>query len=108
MKTDGSIEICGDYKVTVNQASKLDNYSIPKTGNLQAKIGGSQKFTKLDLSHTYQQLLLDEESHKYTTTTQWTIYIQRGYTMTDLLAGITYVIVRLDDILVRGKNDIDD
>ena len=29
VKTDGSICICGDYKVTVNQAAKLDIYPCP-------------------------------------------------------------------------------
>ena len=40
---------------------------IPKTEDLPAKIGGDQKFTKLDLRHAYQQLLLDDESRKSTT-----------------------------------------
>ena len=26
VKTDGSVRICGDYKVTVNQAAKTDKY----------------------------------------------------------------------------------
>ena len=34
VKTDGSIQKSGDYKVTVNQASKKDNYTIPKTERL--------------------------------------------------------------------------
>ena len=29
VKTDGSIRICGDYKVTVNQAARLDTYPLP-------------------------------------------------------------------------------
>ena len=29
VKTDGSIRICGDYKVTVNQAAKLNTYPCP-------------------------------------------------------------------------------
>ena len=29
VKTNGSIRICGDYKVTVNQAAKLDTYPLP-------------------------------------------------------------------------------
>ena len=28
-KSDGSIRICGDYKVTVNREAKLDKYPIP-------------------------------------------------------------------------------
>ena len=67
MKQDGSVRICGDYKCTVNQVSKLDNYQIPKTEDLLATLGGGNKVTKLDMSQAYQQLLLDEESKKYTT-----------------------------------------
>ena len=67
VKQDGPVRICGDYKCTVNQVSKLDNYPIPKTEDLLATLGGGNKFTKLDMSQGYQQLLLDEESKKFTT-----------------------------------------
>ena len=40
LKNDQSIRICGDYKVTVNQASKLDNYPIPKADDLFATLAG--------------------------------------------------------------------
>ena len=67
VKQDGSVRICGDYKCTVNQVSKLDNYPIPMTEDLLGTLGGGNKFTKLDMSQAYQQLLLDEESKKFTT-----------------------------------------
>ena len=44
--------------------SKLDRYPIPKVEDLFAKLSGGKTFTKLDLSQTYQQLLLDD-SKKY-------------------------------------------
>lgn len=31
VKPDGSIRICGNYKVTINPYSLIDNYPIPKT-----------------------------------------------------------------------------
>ena len=67
VKEDQSIRICGDYKVTVNSMSKLDNYPIPKAEDLFATLGGGEKFTKLDLSQAYQQLPLEEDSKQYTT-----------------------------------------
>ena len=70
VKTNGDVRICGDYKCTVNQVSKLDNYFIPKTENLLATLGGGEKFTKLHMSQTYQQLKLDEESKKFTKLTR--------------------------------------
>ena len=30
LKKDGTVRICGDYKLTVNQAAKTDNYPLPK------------------------------------------------------------------------------
>ena len=67
VKQDRSVRICGDYKGTVNQVSKLDNYPIPKTEDLLATLGGDNKFTKLDMSQPYQQLELEESSKKFTT-----------------------------------------
>ncbi|VDI15716.1 Hypothetical predicted protein [Mytilus galloprovincialis] len=67
VKENGSIRICGDYKVTVNAVSKLDNYPIPKTEDLYATLGGGQEYTKLDLNQAYQQIELDEDSKRYVT-----------------------------------------
>ena len=33
-KSDGSVRICGDYRMTINQASKLDAYPLPKIEDL--------------------------------------------------------------------------
>ena len=67
LKDDNTVRICGDYKLTINQESKLDNYPIPKAEDLFANLGKGEKFTKLDLSQAYQQLPLDEDSKQYTT-----------------------------------------
>ena len=66
-KPDGSVRICGDFKVTINPVLQVDQYPVPKTDYLFAMLGGGQKFTKLDLSHAYQQVLLDDESREYVT-----------------------------------------
>ena len=121
VKQDGTVRICGDYKCTVNQVSKLDNYPIPKTEDLLATLGSGNRFTKLDMSQAYQQLELEEGSRKFTTiNTHKGLYqynrlpfgvssapgiFQR--TMENLLQGIPQVVVRIDDILVSGKDDPD-
>ena len=66
-KKYGKFRICGDYKVTVNQALEIDQYPLPKPEDLFATLAGGKKFTKLDLSQTYQQLALDDDSRKLVT-----------------------------------------
>ena len=46
VKSDDTIRICGDFKVTPNEVSKLDDYPIPKTEDLLAQLGGGVQFTK--------------------------------------------------------------
>ena len=58
---------CGDFKVTVNQVFDIDQYPVPKPDELFAGLTGGQCFTKLDLAHAYNQLILDEESRKFVT-----------------------------------------
>ena len=53
VKQDGSIQKCGDYKVTVNQTAKRDLYPLPRVDDLLASLAGGKSFTKLDLAHAY-------------------------------------------------------
>ena len=59
---DGRFCICGDYKVTINAMLDVDQHPLPKPEELFATLAGRKQFTKLDLSQTYQQPLVDEES----------------------------------------------
>ena len=61
-KSDESMRICGDYKVSVNKVAKRDKYPVPKTEDLLVTLNGAKRFSKLELSHTYQQFLLHEDS----------------------------------------------
>ena len=118
VKEDGSVRICGDYKMTTNKVSKLDNYPITKFEDLFITLHGGKQFTKLDMSQAYQQLLLSEESKQFTT-----INTHKGLfrynrppygisnapgiyqrVMDNLLQGIPHVVVRVDDILFSGES----
>ena len=67
LKPEKSVRICGDYKLTVNQNAIIGNYPIPKNEDVFATLAGGVKFSKLDLSHAYQQVLVDEESRELLT-----------------------------------------
>ena len=66
-KVNGQIRICGGYKMTINQVAKSDVYPLPLVEDLFNKLSGDKLFTKHDLTHAYQQVLLDDESKKLTT-----------------------------------------
>ena len=50
VKPDGRVRICGNYKVTVNRASKLDKYPIPSIDELFASLAGGKTFSNLMLT----------------------------------------------------------
>ena len=114
-----SLRLCGDFKFTVNKASKLDKYPIPKIEDLFARLAGGKSFSKLDMAQAYQQLDLDEESREYVV-----INTHRGpyrynrlpfvvssapgifqRVMESVLRGIPGVVVYLDDILITAPTD---
>ena len=120
-KKDGRFRLCGDYKVTINQALIIDQYPLPKPEDLFATLANGTVFSKLDLSQAYLQLQLDEASMPYTTVnTHQGLY---QYTrlpfgvasapaifqrlMDTILQGISGVICYLDDILITGTTEDD-
>ena len=66
-KKDGTFRICGDFKVTVNPALEVDQHPIPKPEHIFASLFGGQRFSTLDLTQAYQQLVLNEEAQELVT-----------------------------------------
>ena len=118
-KADKSVRICGDYKVTVNQAVNLEQYPLPTVQDLFAALAGGKKFSKLDLSHAYAQLDLDEESKQYLCiNTHKGLYKYRKLAygvksapmifqsvMDKILQGISHCLCFQDDILITAADD---
>ena len=119
VKRDGSVRLCGDYKITVNKVAKFDSYPLPRIDDLFASLSGGKTFTKLDLAHAYLQVPLDAESKKFTT-----INTHRGLyeynrlpfgissapaifqrTIENTLQNLSHTCVYLDDILITGKTE---
>lgn len=110
------MRICGDYKVTINRAVKVDKYPIPNISDIYAKLSGGQLYSKLDLSQAYQQVILDKVSQKLTaiiTSKGLFVYERLPFgvssspgifqrIMEQLLQNIPMTGVYLDDVLVTG------
>ena len=116
LKKNGKVRICGDYKLTINQAAPTETYPLPRIEELLAAMSGGKYFSKLDLRDAYLQLPLVTASKQYLT-----INTHRGLFqynrrpfgvasapaifqrhMEVLLQGLDGVSIYLDDILVAG------
>ena len=118
-KKEGNIRICGDYKHTINPALNIDVHPLPHPEEIFTTLTGGERFTKLDLTHAYQQMLLDNESRQYLTiNTHKGLYrythlpfgvssapaiFQR--TMDTILAEIPKVACYIDDIIIAGEDE---
>ncbi|XP_060810604.1 uncharacterized protein K02A2.6-like [Amyelois transitella] len=118
LKSDGQVKIAGDFSITLNKDLIIDKYPLPRIEEVFAKIGGGERYSKIDLKNAYNQFLLEESSQDLTT-----INTHKGlfkYTrlvyglanapaifqksMESLLSGIKGVSVWLDDICITGSD----
>ena len=106
-----------------NKSIFVEKYPIPHPERLFSKLAGCKKFSKLDLSSAYSQLMLDDSSKEITT-----INTPRGLfqynrlsfglcsspgifqrTMDQILKDLPGVLCYLDDVLIGGgtKEELD-
>ena len=62
MKPNGTVRICGDYKITVNPQLQSEEYPLPRIDDIFNNLAGGKKFTKIDLRQAYHQMEVEEES----------------------------------------------
>ena len=117
-KGNGSLRICGDYRLTANRVATPYQYPLPRVEELFSKLTGATVFSKIDLRSAYNQLPLDEASRQYLTVNTHRGLLRPtrlsfGYssapalfqqTLETLLAGIPGVGVFLDDVVVSGAS----
>ena len=118
-KKDGTMRVCGDFKVTINPVLQVDQHPLPNLNEVLSTLAGGKSFMKLDLTAAYQQMLLDNESAKLVTLnthkglykcTQFSFGVasapavfQRA--MDSILQGIPHVVCYINDILITETSE---
>ena len=119
LKSDGSVRICGNFKLTANKAVRVDKYPLPRIEEIFSRLSGGKVFSKLDLSQAYQQVVVDDSCrdvltinthlglHRYRRpafgVNSAVSLFQRE--MEKLLGDMPGVCVYLDDVLIAGKSE---
>ncbi|XP_011867907.1 PREDICTED: uncharacterized protein K02A2.6-like [Vollenhovia emeryi] len=67
IKKDGSVRICGNFKLTINPYLVIDRHPIPLVDEIFAALSGGTKFSQIDLEHAYMQIPVEESSRDYLT-----------------------------------------
>ncbi|XP_036346550.1 uncharacterized protein LOC118755849 [Rhagoletis pomonella] len=118
-KVEGKVRICGDYKLTLNPALRIDEHPLPTIDELFRNTAGGTKFTKIDLSKAYLQLQIHpDDRHLLTLSTHRGLYqptrMMFGIAcaaavwqrfMEKLVGDIPGVTVFLDDIKLTAPDD---
>ena len=112
-KSDGSWRPCGDFR-RLNLISEEDRYPLPNMADITSSLAGATVFSKLDLKKGYHQIPVHPSDIKKTAIiTPFGLFEflrmpfglkNAGMTfqrfMDRLLAGLPFVLIYLDDILI--------
>jgi hypothetical protein len=116
-KADGSWRQCGDFR-RLNLQTKEDRYTCPNIGDLTARLAGCSVFSKLDLRKGYHQVPVHPPHIEETAIIMpFGLYEflrmlfglrNAGQTfqrmMDDVIAGLPFCFVYLDDVLVASSD----
>ena len=84
-KRNGSVRVCGDFKVSVNPVLLAEQYPIPGIDDIFANLAGGKHFSKLVLRQAYHHMEETEASKKFLT-----IHTHKGlFQYNPLLFGIS-------------------
>ena len=114
-KRDGGLQVCGDFKVTINPVICPQIYPLP-IPEMFSTLANGESYSKLDLTRAYKQMKVTESSRPLLTINTHLGLFQ--YTMlpfgiptapaiwqkamSQVLQGIPGVVYFIDDILVTG------
>nr|XP_046486469.1 uncharacterized protein K02A2.6-like [Neodiprion pinetum] len=118
LKPDGTVRICGDYKVTVNPLMVIDRHPLPRVEHLIAEAQGGEIFSKIDLKEAFAQVEVENSSKDcLTISTHKGLYRPNklfygvasapGYfqkKMEQIFAKVPNVYIFIDDIYIKAKN----
>ena len=119
MKKNGTVRICGDYKVTINPVLQAEQYTLPRVEDMLATLEQGNTFSKIDLRQAYLQLPLEDNSKLLTTiNTHKGLYVYNRLvfgitsspaiwqrTMDKILQGLPGVQCNQDDMIITGRTD---
>ena len=116
-KSDGSWQPCGDFR-RLNLISEADCYPLPNMADITSSLAGATIFSKLDLKKGYHQIPVHPSDIKKTAIiTPFGLFefLQMPFNLTNArmtlqrfmdrcLAGLPFVLVYLDNILVASPD----
>lgn len=117
LKSDGSVRLCGDYKLTVNKCLQVDHFPLPHVDDILNTLKHGEYYCELDLKEAYLQARLIADSQNCTTIvtevgTYKYKYLPYGVStgpgafqrlMTQKLQNVPNTIVFIDNIYIKGK-----
>lgn len=120
IKEDGSVRICGNFKLTVNPWLVINRHPLPTINDIFGMLQGGHKISQIDLTHAYMQIPVHPDSrdaltiithvglYRYTKLTEGVASGPGEFqkTIENCLRNIEgQFAIYLDNVYVTGKTD---